>query len=51
MNGSLSDKRKKVTRVATGIIGRLFGAGLIVLGDGHDTLWSKGLVIAALVNE
>ena len=49
MEKSTSDRRKKQRVIASGIIVRLFGAGLIFLADGHDSLWSKALVIAGVI--
>lgn len=44
-----SDRRKKLKPVAVGSIVRLAGVGLIALGDGHDSLWAKALVVAGVV--
>jgi len=44
-----SDRRKKLKAVAVGIIVRLFGGILILLGDGHTSLWSKALVIVGVI--
>jgi hypothetical protein len=43
------DKRKKLKMIATGIIVRLAGVGLIVIGDGHDSLWAKALVVSGVI--
>lgn len=49
MRSSTSDKRKKLKMVAVGIIVRLFGVSLIFLGDGHDSLSSKALVVFGVI--
>ena len=49
MKDSTSYKRKKLKMVAVGIIVRLFGVSLILLGDGHDSLLSKALVVFGVV--
>ena len=49
MTGSPSDKRKKSQVIACGIAVRLFGGGLIFVGDGHTSLWSKALVILGVI--
>lgn len=43
MNNAKSGRKWRL--VATGIAVRLVGLGLVVLGDGHDSVWSKALVI------
>ena len=43
------DTRKKRKLIAIGIGIRLFGVGLIVLGDGHDNLWAKILVVVGVI--
>lgn len=44
----MTPRREKLKKVAIGIIVRLIGVGLIALGDGHDSLWAKGLVIVGV---
>ena len=43
------DQPKKLKMIAIGIIVRLAGADLIVLGDGHDSLWAKVLVVCGVI--
>ena len=43
------ERRKKLTMVLFGIIVRLAGVGMIALGDGHDDLWAKALVVVGVV--
>ncbi len=43
------EARKKLKTFAIGIGVRLAGLPLILLGDGHDTLWAKALVIAGVI--
>ena len=43
------DTRKKRKLIAIGIGIRLFGAALVVLGDGHDNIWSKVLVVVGVI--
>ena len=43
------ERRKKLTMVALGIAVRLAGVGMIALGDGHDDLWAKALVVVGVV--
>lgn len=45
MASHLSDRHKKLKMVALGIFVRLVGVSLIALGDGHDSLWAKALVV------
>ena len=49
MDGSSSDRHKKLKVVALGIAVRLFGGALIFLGDGHSSLWSKALVVVGVI--
>lgn len=55
MKSSPADKtvsaheRKKLKTIAIGIAVRLGGGALIWLGDGHDSLFSKGLVICGVI--
>jgi hypothetical protein len=49
VENSTSDQHKKLKAVAVGITVRLFGGVLILLGDGHTSLWSKALVIVGVI--
>jgi hypothetical protein len=42
-------KSQKLRMFATGIIVRLAGVVLIVLGDGHNSLWAKALVVLGVI--
>jgi hypothetical protein len=44
----MTPRREKLKKVAIGIIVRLAGVGLIALGDGHDSLWAKALVVVGV---
>lgn len=46
---SPSDRHKKLKVVVVGIVVRLVGLVLIFLGDGHESLWAKALVIVGVI--
>ena len=49
MENSPSDKRKNLKLVVVGIAVRLVGLVLIFLGDGHESLLAKAVVIFGVI--
>ena len=43
------EARKKLKTFAIGLAVRLAGIPLILIGDGHDALWAKALVIIGVI--
>ncbi|MDB6113013.1 MAG: hypothetical protein JWR69_4763 [Pedosphaera sp.] len=44
-----NERRRKWRLFGIGLAVRLLGAALIWLGDGHDSLFRKGLVVLGLI--
>ena len=40
---------RKLKMFVTGVLVRLIGVGLIILGEGHDNLWAKALVVCGVI--